>query len=210
MTTTRISNTANATSARGGSAKPFNARAARDAAYDAHEQVQGGEGFKQRVDAEPGTISRFHQQLSHWFDASKMVAVPEAGMPALRIVAYEYHSHKPMEAWLDAIPKGGKLKLRVAVCVSRHDKLPFEEFAKTNVYVVSASGPTGRTSVPQFGPGISKQKEYASTSAVLEIDVSKPGDYMIDAYPRGSAGVGGYVEARRIVLHVTGQEPKQA
>jgi hypothetical protein len=187
------------------------AKTLRDAAFQAHVRVAGApaDDSKEALDVTPGMESRFLQVLANWghFDASRMVPIPQKGSPNLCMVRYEYHSGKPMEAWLDAKPKDGKLKLKAAICVSGHDGLPHDQFANSNIYEGEIRSPQGTCQrIPLFGPGVSKKPEHASLSAEFEIDVSRPGDYTIDFYPIGSCKVFGYVEMRRLILHVTGNE----
>jgi hypothetical protein len=187
----------------------FDAKALRDAAYDKHTPVKNGEGYKQKQDLAPSSLSQVKSSLASWghFEASKMAAVPKDNI-TMRVVSYEYHSGKPMEAWLDAVPEDKIFELNVATCVSGHDKLPHAKFAKENVYIAEVRGPDGKTTRSEpFGPGITKQEEYSSVSPTLTIDVSKPGDYVVTCAPRGSAGAGGYIEARKLVIHITGNEP---
>lgn len=183
--------------------------AARDAAYAAHVPVRGGEGSKQKANLTAAQLPAVKAELASWghFDASRMVALPVDPKVTLRAVSFEYHSGKPMEAWLDAVPSSKKLELQVVTCVSGHDGLPHARFATENVYVAQATGPTGQQQTAPFGPGISQREEYASVSPTLKLDVSQPGDYVVTCAPRGSAGTGGYVEARQLVIHVTGREP---
>jgi hypothetical protein len=185
------------------------ARARRDAAYDAHVAVPHGEGVKQKADLTAARLPSVKQELAHWghYDASRMVALPVDPAVTLRAVSFEYHSNKPMEAWLDAVPASKKLALQVVTCVSGHDGLPHARFATENVYVAEVSGPSGRQQSAPFGPGVSQREEYSSVSPALTFDVSQPGDYVVTCAPRGSAGTGGYVEARKLVIHVTGREP---
>lgn len=191
-----------------GASVPFNARALRDAALAAHTPVPNGEGYKHAQDVTASSLSSLKSSYASWghFEASKMMAVPADGV-TLRVVAYEYHSGKAMEAWLDAVPSDKKLQLNVVTCVSGHDNLPHARFAQSNVYVAEARGPTGIVRSADFGPGLTQQEEYSSVSPKLTIDISKPGDYVVTCAPKGSAGTGGYVEARALVIHVTGREP---
>lgn len=189
-------------------ATPFNARSLRDAALAAHQPVANGEGYKQALDVSAASLASLKSSYASWghFEASKMMAVPQ-GSAVLRVVAFEYHSNKPMEAWLDALPADKTLKLNVVTCVSGHDNLPHARFATDNVYVAEVRGPDGSVvRSPEFGPGLSHQEEYSSVSPTLSIDLSKPGDYVITCAPKGSGGSGGYVEARKLILHVTGRE----
>jgi hypothetical protein len=195
-------------SASSNSAAPFNARALRDAALAAHTPVKNGEGYKNAQDITARSLPSLKLAFESWgrFEASRMMAVP-ADDVTLRVAAYEYHSGKAMEAWLDAVPDDKILELHVVTCVSGHDNLPSATYARTNVYVAEVRGPTGVVRSADFGPGVTKQEEYSSVSPKLTIDISKPGDYVVTCAPKGSAGVGGYVEARKLVIHVTGREP---
>jgi hypothetical protein len=185
------------------------ARRLRDAAFDAHVPVHGGEGVKHKDDLTADRLPVVRQELASWghFDASRMVALPKDPRVTLRAVSFEYHSGKAMEAWLDAVPGNRRLELQAVTCVSGHDGLPHARFATENVYVAEVNGPTGRLQSAPFGPGVSHREEYSSVSPTLPIDVSRPGDYVVTCAPRGSAGTGGYVEARKLVLHITGREP---
>lgn len=188
---------------------PGSAAALRDAAFDAHVPVPNGEGSKQKADLTSASLSAVRQQLASWgrWEASRMVAVPVDPAVTLRTVSFEYHSNKPMEAWLDAVPASKRLELQVVTCVSGHDNLPHARFATENIYEARASGPTGALTSPAFGPGLSHREEYASVSPPLTLDISRPGDYVVTCAPRGSAGTDGYLEARKLVIHVTGREP---
>ncbi len=193
----------------------FNASVLRDEALRNHIPVPGGEGVKQPYNLNSASLQSVTAMLASWgtWDASRMLPVPQAGQPMLRIAAYEYHSGRAMEGWIDALPKDKKLKLNVVTCVSGHAGNPFETFARENKYRLAVRGPDGQVLAKQsFGPGYSNGsvKEYASQSPTVEIDVSKPGDYVIECAPDGSAGIGGYMEARRLILHITGKEPGMA
>ncbi|MBM4280714.1 MAG: hypothetical protein FJ137_08105 [Deltaproteobacteria bacterium] len=181
----------------------------RDAAFDAHVPVAGGEGVKRKDDLRADCLPAVRQELAAWgrSDASRMVALPTDPRVTLRAASFEYHSGRPMEAWLDAVPVDRWLDLKVVTCVSGHDGLPHARFATENVYVAHVAGPTGSLQGAPFGPGVSQREEYASVSPPLRLDLTKPGDYVVTCAPRGSAGTGGYVEARKLVLHVTGREP---
>lgn len=186
----------------------------RDAALQAHRPVPGGEGTKTPYDLDAASAGSMRRFLSFWgqTDASRMFPIPAKGQPTLRVATYEYHSGLPMEGWLDAVPANKKLQMSALTCVSAHGGLDFEKFARENKYQLRVSGPDGKVQVERrFGPGYSNGavKEYASESPAFEIDISKPGNYVIDCAPDGSGGVGGYVEARRLILHITGKEPLQ-
>lgn len=198
-----------AVAANAGAAVAFNAQALRDAAFAAHTPVHNGEGYKATQDLTSKSLASIKSSLASWgrFEASKMVPVPAADV-TMRVVSYEYHSGKAMEAWLDAVPDDKILELNVVTCVSGHDNLPHAKFAQSNIYVAEVRGPGGKvTRSADFGPGVSKQEEYSSVSPKLTIDISTPGDYVVTCAPGGSAGAGGYIEARKLVIHVTGKEP---
>jgi hypothetical protein len=190
-------------------AGPWNAAALRDAALAAHTPVRNGEGYKSAQDVTSRSLSSLKSAYASWgrFEASKMMAVPVDDV-TMRVVAFEYHSGKAMEAWLDAVPDDKILEVNVVTCVSGHDNLPSAKFAKDNVYVAEVRGPDGKVvRSPDFGPGVTRQEEFSSVSPKLTVDISRPGDYVVNCAPKGSAGAGGYVEARKLVIHVTGREP---
>lgn len=195
-------------------APAFDAAALRNTALRSHRPVPHGEGVAQPYDLSSASLQSVTAMLAYWgtIDASRMLPVPQAGQPTLRVAAYEYQSDLPMEAWVDALPKDKKLKLNVVTCVSGHAGLPAAKFARENKYTLSVKGPDGKVQARQsFGPGYSNGavEEYASRSPSIELDLSRPGNYVIDCAPDDpSSGVGGYIEARRLILHITGREPE--
>jgi hypothetical protein len=207
-----ISSAAGTTSvgqAQSGVVAPSNAQALRDAAFNAHVQVQNADGYKTKREIEPGSGNRIQAWLATYgtWDASRMMVVPEKNV-RLYVVEYEYHSGKGMEAWADSVPANGILELRFGASVSGHNNLDHKKLSTNNIYEASISGPSGSKRVNPFGPGVSKIAGYASLSDVVSVDISKPGDYHFTCSPLGSAGTGGFNEARSLVLHITGNERK--
>lgn len=86
------------------------------------------------------------------------------------------------------------------------------KFARENVYNVSVRLPDGKVIKKRFDsegndppkPGRKDHAHTASNSGEIEIDISAYAgkDIVVQAWPDGSAGVGGYREAREIVLHL--------
>lgn len=87
-----------------------------------------------------------------------------------------------------------------------------EKFAKENVYNVVIRLPDGKTIKKRFDtegndppkPGRRDHSNTATNSGDIEIDIAAYAgkDIVVQAWPDGSAGVGGYKEAREIVLHL--------
>lgn len=86
------------------------------------------------------------------------------------------------------------------------------KFARENIYNVSIRLPDGTTVRKRFDsegndppkPGRKDTAHTASNSGEIEIDISAFAgkDIVVQAWPDGSAGVGGYREAREIILHL--------
>ncbi len=87
-----------------------------------------------------------------------------------------------------------------------------EKFSKENIYTVSIRLPDGQTIRKRFDvegndppqPGRKDTAHNATSSPEIEIDISAFAGkkIVIQAWPDGSAGVGGYKEAREITLHL--------
>lgn len=87
-----------------------------------------------------------------------------------------------------------------------------EKFAKENIYNVSIRLPDGKTIKKRFDTdgndppqaGRKSTSNTATNSGDIEIDISAYAgkDIVVQAWPDGSAGVGGYKEAREIILHL--------
>ncbi len=126
----------------------------------------------------------------------------------LWVLRYAYQSHKPMEAWLANKPSDGKLKLNVITTPSWHvgsDNAAMtataKKFALANTYhaeVIYADGTRESKTFKVNG----NTPEWSSVSPTFEIDLNKhPGDIRVRVWAQGSAGVGGYIEARETIIH---------
>jgi hypothetical protein len=115
---------------------------------------------------------------------------------------YAYHTNKAKEANLTQPPPAGqKLQLTIAMHVSGHTNQA-DQFARQNdPWTIQINGPTGSQNITVNTNGSPSNPVYSFAQDV-QIDVSKPGNYTIDAFPNGSGGVFGYVEGRRYNLHV--------
>jgi hypothetical protein len=118
---------------------------------------------------------------------------------------FAYHTNKPKEANLTQPPPAGqKLQLTLAMHVSGHTGQATQFASSNEQWIITVNGPTGSQTIPVSTGGTPANPVY-SFAKDIQIDVSKPGNYTIDAAPNGSGGVFGYVEGRRYNLHV-GQE----
>ena len=87
-----------------------------------------------------------------------------------------------------------------------------QKFSRENVYEVLVKLPDGKSIKKVFdvsGKESSTSTRYdkavhASISPEIEIDISQYAgkEIVVEAYPYGSAGVGGYPEARRTIVHI--------
>ncbi len=121
---------------------------------------------------------------------------------------YGYGTHKPMTMNINKAVPEGRLDLTVCMNVSGHDfkdaekkLLPGAEQmmaarAKDNKYVIQVTHPDGTV---QKMTGI-EAKGATSTAQDISIHGLKPGKTVVEAWPEGSAGVGGYVEGRRLEI----------
>ena len=166
-----------------------------------------------------GSVGSIQRQLSRSRDAGNtMLTADNANLHVLR---HNYTSHRGMDAWVISRPKDGKLKLNLTITPSWHaggddDKRCIElgkEFAKTNIYNLKITYPDGTTETKRFDVegnenpkrGYRAAKEhYATISPDFEIDMDKwKGQTVkIEGWADGSAGVGGYIEARQTNLHL--------
>jgi hypothetical protein len=118
-----------------------------------------------------------------------------------------YGTHKPMTSSVSLPLPNDRLDLVVALNVSGHDfkTLPNREQlladrAKNNRYVIQVTHPDGRV---ERMAGI-EAKGALSTAQDISVRGIKPGKLVVEAWPEGSAGVGGYIEGRRLEITVTG------
>ncbi len=130
------------------------------------------------------------------------MCVIEAGNAKLEKWAFAYHTNLAKEANLLSAPPGGKLNLTALVNVSGHTG-QVETYAKDpkQTFNVSVTGPDGKTQSMKVNRTKPTGAEYV-VAVDMQIDVSKPGTYVISGWPEGSGGAGGYVEGRQYKLHV--------
>jgi hypothetical protein len=116
---------------------------------------------------------------------------------------YGYGTHKPMTMNLrQALPEG-RLDLVVCLNVSGHDlkdradkQQALASRAKDNRYVIQVTHADGQI---ERMTGIAANGAL-STSQAISIRGMKPGTTVVEAWPEGSAGVGGYIEGRRLEI----------
>lgn len=116
---------------------------------------------------------------------------------------YGYGTHKPMTMNLrQALPEG-RLDLVVCLNVSGHDlkdradkQQALASRAKDNRYVIQVTHADGKI---ERMTGIAAHGAL-STSQGISIQGMKPGVTVVEAWPEGSAGVGGYIEGRRLEI----------
>lgn len=119
--------------------------------------------------------------------------------------AFNYHTGLPKEMNVLREPKDGVVRGTICINVSGHDwsrdPSSVERYAKSNTYNVRVTLPDGQKlewqNIPRtcVGQGKPDQAEYATA-----IDIQFPyqkGKTVVEAWPSGSAGVGGYIEGRR-------------
>lgn len=120
---------------------------------------------------------------------------------------YGYGTHKPMTASLQLPIAGDRLDLVVCLNVSGHDlkeradkQEALAARAKDNRYVIQVTHPDGHV---EKMTGI-EAKGALSTTQDISIRGLKPGKLVVEAWPEGSAGVGGYIEGRRLEITLRG------
>lgn len=120
---------------------------------------------------------------------------------------YGYGTHKPMTASLQLPLAGDRLDLVVCLNVSGHDlkeradkQEALAARAKDNRYVIQVTHPDGHV---EKMTGI-EAKGALSTAQDISIRGLKPGKLVVEAWPEGSAGVGGYIEGRRLEITLRG------
>jgi hypothetical protein len=113
--------------------------------------------------------------------------------------AFNYHTGLAKQVNLLNKPADGMVRATVCINVSGHDQAhdptSADRYAASNCYNVLVRLPNGQSlrldNVPRTNPN---SKEYATA-----IDIQFPymeGKTVIQAWPAGSAGVGGYIEGR--------------
>ncbi len=141
------------------------------------------------------------QGLAEGFKACLMeVGVANAkGAPRF----YGYGTHKPMTMSLTKPLPDGRLDLTVCLNVSGHDlkDLPnkqqaLQDRANDNRYVIQVTHPDGTVDKMT---GI-EARGALSTAQDISIKNLKAGTTIVEAWPEHSAGVGGYIEGRRLEI----------
>ena len=122
---------------------------------------------------------------------------------------YGYGTHKPMTMSLTKPLPEGRLDLTVCLNVSGHDfkgadgkpvpggQAMLEARAKDNKYVIQVTHPDGRVETMK---GI-EAKGALSTAQDISIKDMQRGKTIVESWPEGSAGVGGYIEGRRLEIN---------
>ena len=153
--------------------------------------------FKQRV---KDAISEA-KRLGETFHACAGAFVIHAPSPL--VTFHSYGSDLPQDVKITKALPNGRLDMTIAMNVSGHDfkDQPNRDAlltarAKTNSYNIQVTYPDGRTEL------MSGIKANGSLHTVQDISISnvKPGEIIVEVWPDGSAGVGGYVEGRRLVI----------
>ena len=116
--------------------------------------------------------------------------------------AFSYHTGKAKEMNLSQKPADGMVRGTIVINVSGHDGAErAAQYAKSNSYNVCITMPDGKqirmNNIPRNNPG---SAEYA-TKIPIEFPWQE-GVARIEAWPTGSAGVGGYIEGRRYSVHM--------
>ncbi|MCC7074379.1 MAG: hypothetical protein IT383_23940 [Deltaproteobacteria bacterium] len=116
--------------------------------------------------------------------------------------AFSYHTGRAKEMNLSQKPADGMVRGTIVINVSGHDGAErAAQYAKSNSYNVCITLPDGKqirmNNIPRNNPG---SAEYA-TKIPIEFPWQE-GVARIEAWPTGSAGVGGYVEGRRYNVHM--------
>lgn len=157
--------------------------------------------FKRNPDAAK-VLASMAQSSKDGFASSTRILAANAKIDAY---SFNYHTGSPKQANLVKPPKDGVLELTVIMNVSGHDKADpgaKDRYAETNRYCIRVTYPDGSSQEMRGIDRLNKNgREYATAQDIC-IDVKKPGTYAIEGWPEGSAGVGGYVEGRRYLLHV--------
>ena len=157
-------------------------------------RISGPDGLKLLVKSEAKADDASHASLA-------------ATNATLWRIGYGYETGKPQEAWVTNVPANHKVTFNVVTTPSAHNgAAAFENYARTNQYVVEVSCQSTPTSplqrVGTFTFGVTNPPEYSTVSPSIDLDLSQlKGDIIFDGWPVGSSGIGGYIEARRTILH---------
>jgi len=117
---------------------------------------------------------------------------------------FHYGTGKPQSMSLNKTLPDKRLDLVICMNVSGHDlkeradkDQALATRAKDNRYVIQVTYPDG---TKQRMSGIAANGAL-STSQAISIRDMKPGLTVVEAWPEGSAGVGGYIEGRRLEIN---------
>lgn len=139
-------------------------------------------------------------------DAASATAV--ATNATIWTARFGYGTHEARQAWLTDLPKDQKLKLAVVCTPSAHvGDAEYEQYARTNRYEVTVEARTVNGSIKTIKTskfGVQKPPEYATASAVMELDLTPyaGGALRVLGWPEGSGGAGGYNEDRETIIHI--------
>ncbi len=167
-----------------------------------------------RISGAAGRKLLLEAEARDFYDADAGHALAACANATLWTIGYGYGTHRPMDAFLTDLPKDKKVTFNVICSPSSHAggtdtemEKNFEEFARTNEYVAeiyheAADG--SRTLLDSKTFKVKNPPEYASMSPDMTVDLSKlkGGKLIVEGSAIGSAGVEGYVEARRTVIHL--------
>lgn len=136
--------------------------------------------------------------------AASVMLLPEANVK-YDAYAFSYHTGKGKQMNLKSTPADGMFRGTVVVNVSGHDGADkAKAYAESNTYNVRVTLPDGKViqalNIPRNEPG---KTEY-STKIPVEFPAMQ-GKTIVEAWPTGSAGVGGYIEGRRYSLNLGDQ-----
>ena len=160
--------------------------------------------------------AKFQGQIEAAIDESKSLAqgfkacLMEVGVANVSASPrfYGYGTHKPMTMSLNKPLPDNRLDLTICLNVSGHDfkgadgkpvpngQALLQARAKDNKYVIQVTHPDGRVETMK---GI-EAKGALSTAQDISIKGMKPGKTIVEAWPEQSAGVGGYIEGRRLEI----------
>jgi len=139
-----------------------------------------------------------------------------------QLLEYTYGTGEPMRAYIEDMPKNGLLKLQLSITPSGHNGIESAvRWAQTNTYQARVgyleNGRFQELDSTHFDSDGNETQQrqvqvaepnYAPTSPDLEVDLHQfrkdhPGkELVLEGWPYDSAGVGGYIEARRTIIDV--------
>jgi hypothetical protein len=130
--------------------------------------------------------------------ASQSVFLPASGADVDRF-SFNYGTGQPKQMNFNKPPKDGVVRGTMVVSVSGHDGRQ-DQYAKSNTYSVRVTLPNGKTITQNRIPRNDPSKAEYATAIPLEFPYMA-GKTIIEAWPDGSAGPGGYIEGRKYIMH---------